>query len=112
VRAVRLRALGVSTARRSTLAPELPTIAESRVAALATFDAGSQFGLFVPAGTPRALQARMHVDIDASLAALREEILATGVEPRQMTQAGFAAYLQQQLDVWGPVIKARNIRAE
>jgi tripartite-type tricarboxylate transporter receptor subunit TctC len=114
VRSGRLRALAVSTARRSVLAPELPTIAESGEPSLARFDAGSWFGVFVPAAAPAALQARLHTDIAAALAqkGMQEDVLKTGVEPRAMTQAGFADYLKRQLEVWGPVIREKNIRTE
>jgi len=114
VRSGRLRALGVSTAARSALAPDLPTLAESGEPALAKFDAGSWFGVFVPAATPRALQQRMHADIEAVLAqnAMQDEVLKTGVEPRLMTQAAFADYLRQQLDTWGPVIRAKGIKSD
>jgi tripartite-type tricarboxylate transporter receptor subunit TctC len=114
VRAGRLRALAVSTATRSVLAPELPTLAESGEPALARFDAGSWFGVFVPAGTPAALQGRLHADIAAALAqkGLQDDVLKTGVEPRTLTQAGFADYLKRQLEVWGPVIRDKRIRAE
>lgn len=113
-RSGRLRALAVSTAARSALAPDLPTIAESGDPALASFDAGSWFGLFVPTGTPAALQARLHADIDAALAqkSMQDEVLKTGVEPRRLTQAGFAAYLKRQLEIWGPVIRDKRIRPD
>ncbi len=114
VRSGRLRALGVSTQARSTLAPELATLAESGDPALARFEAGSWFGLFVPAAAPTALQARLHADIAAVLAtpAMKAEILKTGVEPRTLTQPEFATYLKRQLDTWGPVIRERNIRPD
>lgn len=113
-RAGRLRALAVSTSRRSALAPELPTIAESGEPALARFDAGSWFGVFVPAGAPAALQARLHADIEAALAqkSMQDEVMKTGVEPRPMTQAGFADYLRRQLETWGPVIRDKRIRPD
>jgi len=114
VRSGRLRALGVSTASRSVLAPELPTLAESGEPALAKFDAGSWFGVFVPASAPAALQARLHADIAAALAQkpMQDEVMKTGVEPRALTQAGFAAYLQRQLDAWGPVIRDKRIKPD
>ncbi len=113
-RAGKLRALAVSTASRSALAPDLPTIAESGEGALSNFDAGSWFGVFAPAGTPLALQSQLHAGINAALAqkSMQDEVLKTGVEPRAMTQAGFAAYLKRQLDIWGPVIRDKRIRPD
>lgn len=114
VKAGRLKALAVSTAQRSMLAPELPTLAESGEPALAKFEAGSWFGVFVPAGASAALQAKLHADINAALAAkgMPEDIMKTGVEPRLVSQAAFADYLKRQIDTWGPVIRARNIKPD
>lgn len=113
-KAGRLRALGVSTATRSVLAPELPTLAESGEPGLAKFDAGSWFGVFVPSTASPALQGRLHADIAAVLAqkSMQEEVMKTGVEPRTMTQAQFAAYLKRQLETWGPVIRDKNIKPD
>jgi tripartite-type tricarboxylate transporter receptor subunit TctC len=113
-KAGRLRALAVSTAKRSALAPDLPTVAESGLAALAKFDAGSWFGVFVPASASPALQARMHADINAALQSkgMAEEMLKAGVEQRPLSQAGFTDFLKRQLDTWGPVIRSKNIRPD
>ncbi len=110
----KLRALAVSTAQRSVLAPELPTIAESGEPALAKFDAGSWFGVFVPAGAPAALQQRLHTDLNAALSqkSMQEDIMKTGVEPRVLSQAAFADYLKRQLETWGPVIRAKGIKPD
>ena len=114
VKAGRLRALAVSTAQRSMLAPELPTLAESGEPGLAKFDAGSWFGVFVPAGASAALQARLHADIHAALAAkgMPEDIMKTGVEPRLVSRAAFADHLKRQIETWGPVIRSRNIKPD
>lgn len=113
-KAGRLKALGVSTIQRSMLAPELPTLAESGEPGLAKFDAGSWFGVFVPASASAALQAKLHADINAALVAkgMPEEIMKTGVEPRVVSQAAFADHLKRQIDTWGPVIRARNIKPD
>lgn len=113
-RAGRLKALAVSTAQRSMLAPDLPTLAESGEPGLAGFDAGSWFGVFVPAGATPALQARLHADIHAALAAkgMADEVMKAGVEPRLVSQAAFAAYLKRQVETWGPVIRAKNIKPD
>lgn len=113
-KAGRLKALGVSTIQRSMLAPDLPTLAESGEPGLAKFDAGSWFGVFVPSSASPALQAKLHADINAALAAkgMPEEIMKTGVEPRVVSQAAFADHLKRQIDTWGPVIRARNIKPD
>lgn len=114
VKTGRLRAIAVSTAQRSMLAPDLPTLAESGVPSLARFDAGSWFGVFVPATASPALQARLHADINAALVRkdMPEDIMKTGVEPRVVSQAAFADHLQRQLSTWGPVIRDKNIRPD
>jgi tripartite-type tricarboxylate transporter receptor subunit TctC len=114
VRAGRLRALGVTSPGRSALTPELTPIAEAGEPALASFQAGSWFGFFVPATTPKELQARLHADIQAVMAlpGMREDLLKAGIESRPMSQAAFADYLRQQLATWGPVIRAKNIKPD
>lgn len=113
-RSGRLRALGITSAERSVLAPDLVPIAKSGDPALAAFEAGSWFGYLVPAGTPSAVQARLHADLQAVMAApgAADEMVKAGIEPRPMSQASFAAYLRQQLASWGPVIRAKNIKAD
>jgi tripartite-type tricarboxylate transporter receptor subunit TctC len=110
----RLRALAVSTAQRSSLVPDLPTVAESGEPGLKGFDAGSWFGVFVPAGVAAATQARMHADIAAVLSqeGMRAEVLKTGVEPRQLSQQAFADFLDRQRRNWGPVIRDKGIRPD
>ena len=113
-RAGRIRALAVSTSRPSQLAPGLPTIGQSGVDGLSGFDAGSWFGVFAPAAATRSLQARLADDIQGALTSpgMADEIMKTGVEPRAMSAAEFGAYIQRQIDTWGPVIRARNIRPD
>src|SRR5689334_23894443 len=80
VKAGRVKALAVTTAKRSALAPDLPTIAES---GLPGFDINTWFGIFVPAGTPHAIVERLHAEFTRALAApdVREKMLALGAEP-------------------------------
>lgn len=114
VRDGRLRALAVSTARRSSLVADLPTVAESGEPGLKGFDAGSWFGVFVPAGVDAVRQSRMHADIAAVMAQpdMKDETLRTGVEPRQLSQQGFAEFLDRQRSSWGPVIREKGIRPD
>ena len=110
----RLRALGVTSAERSVLVPELTPIAQSGESALAGFQAASWFGFLVPSGTPKAVQAKLHADIQAAMTpqAARDELVGAGIEPRPLSQAEFADYLRRQLAVWGPVIRAKNIKPD
>lgn len=114
VKAGKLKALGISSLKPSTLAPDLKPIAQSGVPELANFATASWFGVLVPEGTPKPIQTRLHADIRAVLDTpdMREAIDRAGVEPLPMTQAEFAAYLKSEAQRWGPVIRDKNIKSD
>ncbi|MBL0140917.1 MAG: tripartite tricarboxylate transporter substrate binding protein [Betaproteobacteria bacterium] len=105
VKGGRVRALAVTTARRSDLAPDLPTIAES---GLPGFDISTWFGIFVPAGTPKPAVDRLHAEFVRALAApdVREKMLALGAEPVGSTPAEFAAYVKTEAARYAKLIRA------
>lgn len=111
VRAGRVKALAVTTARRSSLAPELPTVAES---GLAGFDISTWFGIFAPAGTPREAVARLHSEFTRALAApdVREKMLNMGAEPVGNTPAEFATFIRAEAEKYARVIKASGARVD
>ncbi|MEP7068459.1 MAG: tripartite tricarboxylate transporter substrate binding protein [Usitatibacter sp.] len=111
VRGGKIRALAVTTARRSALAPELPTIAES---GLPGFDISTWFGVFVPAGTPREVVDRLHAEFAKALAApdIREKLRNLGAEPVASSPEEFAAYIRAEGDKYARVIKASGARAD
>ena len=111
VRGGKIRALAVTTAQRSALAPELPTIAES---GLPGFDISTWFGVFVPAGTPREVVDRLHAEFAKALAApdIREKMLNLGAEPVASRPEEFAAYIRAEADKYARVIKASGARAD
>jgi len=111
VRAGRVKALAVTTAKRSSLAPELPTIAES---GLAGFDISTWFGIFAPAGTPREAVARLHAEFTRALAApdVREKMLNLGAEPVGNTPAEFATFIRAEAEKYARVIKASGARVD
>jgi tripartite-type tricarboxylate transporter receptor subunit TctC len=111
VRAGRIKALAVTTAKRSALAPQLPTIAES---GLPGFDINTWFGLFVPAGTPRGVVERLHAEFTRALAApdIREKMLNLGAEPVGSTPEQFAAYVRAEAAKYARVVKASGARAD
>ena len=111
VRAGRIKALAVTTAKRTALAPELPTVAES---GLPGFDISTWFGIFVPAGTPREAVDRLHAEFTRALAApdVREKMLALGAEPVGNRPEEFAAYIRAEADKYARVIKASGARAD
>ncbi|MBH1962983.1 MAG: tripartite tricarboxylate transporter substrate binding protein [Comamonadaceae bacterium] len=110
----RLRVLGHGYANTNPRLPGVVPISKSGVPGLEKFEAGGWFGFFLPTSTPEALQQRLYTDIRAVLEmpATQEALSKAGVDPRLMTRSEFSAYLQHELDRWGPVIRGRNIRAD
>ena len=108
----RLRALGVTTARRSSLAPDLPSIEESL--GLRDFDLAAWTGLFGPAGLPRDVQEKLSATPQQVLArpAVGERILAIGAEPTPSNAAAFTALVKRQLEIWGRKVSDAGILPE
>ena len=107
----RLRGLAVTTAARSNLVPQLPTVAESGVPG---YEAGSWYGIIAPAGTPRAVIVRLNKEITTLLSApdFREQIMAAGADPMPNTPDEFAAYIKSEITKWAKVIKLSGAKAE
>jgi tripartite-type tricarboxylate transporter receptor subunit TctC len=106
-----LRGLAVTTNERVAATPEIPTIAESGVPG---FDVFSWFGFFVPAKTPPEVIARINADTNAALAhaPVKSRFEELGANPKGSTPAELAAFLQSEIDKWGPVIREAKIRVE
>jgi len=104
LRTGRLRALAVSTAKRSTELPEVPTLHE---AGIAGYDATIWLGLFAPAGTPRDVLGRLQAEIAKVLAApdARASIGATGLEVSLSSADEFAAFVRAEHEKWGRVVR-------
>jgi tripartite-type tricarboxylate transporter receptor subunit TctC len=111
VRAGKVKGLAVTTAKRTSLAPELPTIAES---GLPGFDISTWFGVFVPAGTPREVVERLHAEFVRALASpdVRDKILNLGAEPVGNRPEEFAAYIAREAGKYARVVKASGARAD
>ena len=107
IRAGRLRALGVTTKRRSPLLPEVPTIAE----AVAGFDYSIWYGVWVRAGTPAAVVDKLARDIARVPAApdLREWLAKHGADPMSMTQPEFARFVVSESENAARIAKAAGI---
>jgi tripartite-type tricarboxylate transporter receptor subunit TctC len=108
----KLRALGVTTSKRSALAPELPTIEETL--GLRDFDLAAWTGLFGPAAMPREVTDKLSAALLAALAKpeLRERIQAAGAEPTPSDAATFTALVKRQLEVWGRKVNDAGIQPE
>jgi tripartite-type tricarboxylate transporter receptor subunit TctC len=111
VRGGKVRALAVTTAQKTALAPELPTIAES---GLPGFDISTWFGVFAPAGTPKEALDRLHAEFTKALAApeVREKMTALGAEPVGNTPEQFAAYIKSEAEKYARVIKASGAKVD
>ena len=111
IRAGRLRALGVSTKKRSYLLPEVPTIAEAGVAG---FDYPIWYGVWVPAGTPAGVVNKLAKDIARVLAApdLRDWLARHGADPMSMTQPDFAHFVLSESKTAARIIEAAGIKPQ
>lgn len=101
----RLRALGVSTATRTSLMPDIPTIAE---AGLSGFDYSTWYGLLATGGTPKAVVTKLNEELKRVLQSndLRDRMVPQGLEPTWMTPEQFSAYLKSEIVKWAPILKA------
>jgi tripartite-type tricarboxylate transporter receptor subunit TctC len=111
VKAGKLKALGVTSSRRISVAPEIPTFAEAGVPG---YESIGWFGAVAPAGTPPAVIGRLNAEMAAALALpeARERMLAAGVEPLADTPQQFAAFIRDENRKWAQVIKAAKIKVE
>ena len=111
IKAGRLRALAVTTARRSSFVPELPTMQEAGVAG---FDISTWFGVFAPAGVPAALIDRLHGEIVRilQLPETRERLAAFGAEPVGNTPAQFAAFIKAEQPKYQRIIRESGAKAD
>jgi tripartite-type tricarboxylate transporter receptor subunit TctC len=107
----KLIALGVTEAKRSPAAPDIPTLAEQGIQGVAVT---SWYGLLAPKGTPPAVAEQLAKDAAEMLAQpdVRERLKAQGMTDAAMKPAEFAAHIRDETAVWARIIKARNIVAE
>ena len=111
VKAGKLKALAVTTAERSKLAPDLPTMAE---AGLPGFDISTWFGLFAPAGTPKEIIAKWNAEVAKILNSqeMRDKLIAQGAEPSPMTPEQFAAFVKSEIPKYAKIIKASGAKVD
>jgi tripartite-type tricarboxylate transporter receptor subunit TctC len=111
VQAGKLRALAITSAKRASSLPDVPTMLEQ---GFANFVTDNMNGVFLPAGASPALVNRLHADILKALANpdLRERLQSQGLEPVGDTPQAFAAYVKQQIAQWTKVVKDAGIKVE
>jgi tripartite-type tricarboxylate transporter receptor subunit TctC len=111
VKAGKLRAVAVSTLKRASAMPELPTVAES---GLPGFDVGSWFGALAPAGTPAPIVAKLNAELVRVLKspALVKLMATSGLDPMPSTPDEFAAYMRAETVKWTKVVKEAHIKVD
>ncbi len=112
VRAGKLRMLGITSAERTALAPEFPTVAEA--AGLPGYEAGVWYGLLAPAGTPVAVVNKLNTESERLLQQreVRERLAALGFDPYRRTQTEFAELIKTDIVKWGKVVRESGARAD
>jgi tripartite-type tricarboxylate transporter receptor subunit TctC len=107
----RLRAIAVSTARRSPMLPDVPTVAES---GLAGYDVAGWFGALVPAGTPRPAVDRLHAELAKALGApeTRDALASLGGEVIGSSPEKFRDFIASETQNWRQLVKTMNIKPE
>jgi tripartite-type tricarboxylate transporter receptor subunit TctC len=112
LKANRLRALAITSAKRSALMPELPTFAE---AGLKGFEVTGWYGVLAPAGTPKEIVSRLYTDITRALAVdeMIQALATFGLESAASNSPEeFTAFLQSEIGKWAKVVKASGAKAD
>ena len=109
MKAGRVRAIAMATAKRSSLYPDLPTITESSGL---PFDATGWYGVLVPGGTPKPIVAKLHAEVIKALnsPATKDRMTAQGVETVGSTPQEFAARIREDWAKWGKVIAVAGLK--
>jgi tripartite-type tricarboxylate transporter receptor subunit TctC len=111
VKSGQVRALAVTTPKRSTLLPDVPTMQES---GLPGYDATSWYGILGPAGMSRDVVTKLNADLAKIMASpdIKERFATLGIEPLTGTPEEFTAYIRQQVVKWNEVAKAAKVELE
>jgi tripartite-type tricarboxylate transporter receptor subunit TctC len=114
IKAGKLKALAVTSAVRSTVLPDLPTIAEAGGPDLKGFEASSWFGLLAPAGTPADVVNRVQQEVAKSLASsvVKERLVSQGAIPSGNTPAEFARFIDAETKKWAQVVKVSGAKVD
>jgi tripartite-type tricarboxylate transporter receptor subunit TctC len=109
-RAGKIRALAMASEKRVAVAPELPTLTESGVPVVG----GTWVGILAPAGTPRDVVSLLSRQMQTAVhkPELRERFTQLGIDPAGTTPEQFSKFLRDEIDKWGKVIRAANVKVE
>jgi tripartite-type tricarboxylate transporter receptor subunit TctC len=107
----KVRALALTSARRSATFPELPTVAES---GLAGYEAALRYGIIAPAGTPRPVVDKLNAALRAALSSeeVRQRIMVDGAEPLPSTPEEYAADIDREETKWSAIVRKTGAKAE
>jgi tripartite-type tricarboxylate transporter receptor subunit TctC len=107
----RLRALAITSEKRSPLLPELPTVSEAGVPG---YESASWYGALLPANTPANIVATLNREMVKAIKApdIRDKLTAEGAEVIASTPEVFAAYLRKDIDRWRKLVPSLGLRAE
>lgn len=110
----KLKALAVTSAKRSPALPDVPTVEEAGGPALKGYEASSWFGLLAPAGTPPEIVNRIQQEVAKSLGtpAIKEKMLAQGAIPSGNSPAEFAKFIDSEHAKWAKVVKASGAKVD
>jgi len=113
IRSGQIRGIAVTSAKRSAMAPDLPTFAESGDG-LEGYDVSGWFGLLAPAKTPPEIVAALNAATTAAVAedATRTKLLTSGAEPATDTPAEYAALIKTEIEKWKHVVAETGVHAQ
>lgn len=111
IKAGKIRAIAVTSARRSALLPDVPSVTEF---GYTDFDDYTWVGFFLPAGTPQALVDRINAEINKAmeLPESKEKFVSLGMESTRNSSAEFGTFLSAEVDKWGAVVKSTGAKVE
>ncbi|KIQ30534.1 ABC transporter substrate-binding protein [Variovorax paradoxus] len=109
IRAGKLRAIAVSSLKRSRSLPDVPTVAEK---GFAGFSAGSWFGFFAPKGTPAPVIALLNKSVNDALPSLEAQMIREGADPVGGTPEQFGKFTRQEYDKWKVIVRESGATAE
>ena len=111
IRAGKAIPIAVTSKTRSTVLPEVPTVAES---GMPGYESTTWYGFLGPAGLPKEIVAKLNASIVAAVATkdLRDRYIALGAEPETSTPEAFVAHIRSDIPAWAKVVKAAGARAE
>lgn len=110
IKSGKVKALGVTSVKRSRLLPELPAIAET----LPGYGASGWYGLLAPAGTPKDVLARLNTEAVRALRSpdVADKLSSQGAEPAPGSPEEFTAFIRSEIEKWTKVVKAANMQVE